>query len=162
MEENNPHEEVIAEYKKFQLNCKNASNLILRSLTKRVLRIVLPCFGNPFKTVGELDERYNSRSTATKITTMSDLVLTNFTSVNEDIGLYIDKIARRIDDLANVETFLPKEVRIMLFLPSIEAPELQAVIAAIKTLADDKADWEVVLSYLLEEYRDIKLEAPKS
>lgn len=67
-EKNNPHVEESAEYKKIHLACKKASNLIVRSLMNKVLRIVLPSVGKPHKMLEKLDERFDSKSTATKIT----------------------------------------------------------------------------------------------
>lgn len=78
-----------------------------------------------------------------------------YTSIRREIGLHVDKVAGLIDELANMGTVLPNDLTNMLHVASIDAPELKAVIAAIKTLADDKADWQPVYNLLIEEHRDI-------
>lgn len=75
---------------------------------------------------------------------MLDLVLTNFTSISNYIGLHVAKITGLIDEFANMGTVLPTELEITLLVASILAPELQAKGEAIENLADDKADWKIV------------------
>lgn len=62
----NPHAEGTEDYKVFELNRKKASNLIFRSPTNRVMRIVLPERGSPHRILKKLDERYVSKSTVKK------------------------------------------------------------------------------------------------
>lgn len=49
----------------------------------------------------------------------------------------------------------------MIFVASIDSPVLKAVIAAIKTLAGEKADWRHVFDRLIEEHREINSKTGK-
>lgn len=51
---------------------------------------------------------------------------------------------------------MDKSLSVGILIASIEVPELGAVVAAIKTLADEDVKWETVSERLIEEGRGLK------
>lgn len=55
-------------------NKKKARNLIIHALTEKPLRVVRSKIGEPFEIIHKLDEREDSKSTASRIIKMTDFV----------------------------------------------------------------------------------------
>lgn len=70
--EENPHEEE-AQKAKFIADQKKASNIIVLALSDKPLRVIRSNIGNPNKMLQRLDERYDSKSTASRVAKMSEL-----------------------------------------------------------------------------------------
>lgn len=155
-QEKNPYAEESNDWKNFEQNKKKASNLTVHSPANLVLHVVLPDVGHPYQMLKRLDERYDSKPASTKIEKMTELVSIRYLSMRRDISLHIDQMSAIIDQLSSMGTQLPKELTVSLLMASIEVPELSSVIAAIKTISDDKMEWEAVASRLLEEQREFK------
>lgn len=60
-----------------------------------------------------------------------------------------------------MNTPIPKELQIALLVSSIRAPELFAVTAAVKTLADEAMTWEKVCARLIEEQQALHTNQPR-
>lgn len=103
-----------------------------------------------------LDEKNDPKSRSTKISEIPELIAVRHSSVKHDIILYIDKMSGLVDLFSNMGTALPKEQTVSLLFLSIDVPELKAVTAAIKTLADDKVQWESVASRLIKEHMELQ------
>lgn len=121
-----------------------------------MLRVVLPEVGHPYQMLKRLDERYDSWSTSTKIAKMTEFISLRYPSMRRDISFHIDQMSELIDRMRSKGTQLPEEPTVSLLMASVEAPELSSVTAAIKTLADEKLEWEAVANRLLEKEREFK------
>lgn len=147
---------------KFAADQKKASNLIIHSLADKPLRVVRSEIGNPFNMMKKLDERYDSKSTATRISKMTELVSLRYSSMKMDIGTHIDQMAGILEQLDSMNTPISSELCIALLIASISVPELAPVTAAVKTLADDVATWDTVTARLIEEHQSIKMKNTKT
>lgn len=99
----------------------------------------------------KLDQGYDSKSTASKIAKMSELVSIRYTNLGEDLSHHIDRMAGLLDQLKSLGNYLDDALSIRILVDSIEVSELQAVTAAIKTQAETDIKWEEVTGRLLEE-----------
>lgn len=86
-----------------------------------------------------LDSRYDSKSTASKITKMSELVSVRFPSSKADIAKHIDGMAALLEQLRCMEAKMDDSLEVGILIASIDVPDLKPVVAAIKTLADSVA-----------------------
>lgn len=147
--------------KEFEASQKKASNIIVHALEDNPLRVVRSVIGNPFLMLQKLDDRYDSKSSASRISKMTELISMRYVNLKKDIGTHIDQMAAVLEQLESMETKLPDELAIALLVSSIDVPELSPVTAAIKTLSDDKAKWEDVTARLIEEQQSIRMKTPK-
>jgi len=139
----------------FEASQRKASHIIIHALTDKPLRVIRSEVGNPFQMLAKLDERYDSKTTASRISKMTELVSLRYMSVNKDMSTHVDKMAGILEQLAAMDTRIQDELAVALLVASIEAPELEAVTAAIKTLSDDTATWDDVTQRLIEEQRGL-------
>lgn len=70
----NTHDINTNDLEKFEMNCKEALNLIVRSLTNKLLIIVLSVVGKHFQMLKRVDKRYDSQSRATRISKITEIV----------------------------------------------------------------------------------------
>lgn len=86
----------------------------------------------------KLDERYDSKATASRIWKMSELVSLRYVSLKENIGIHIDKIEALIEQLKNIRTTIEDVLAVGIHVASIDVQQFLQVTAAIKTLSEDK------------------------
>ena len=134
--------------------CK-ASSLIVSALSDQALRVVRSVIGFPFRMMEKLDARYNSRTTASKISKMGLLFSMKLERTSGSLEEHVDRMADIIDQLRSMNTTVEESLAVGVLLSSIVAPELQNVTAAIRTLADDNLTWEVATERLLDEHRTL-------
>lgn len=125
------HEDGTEDYYVFEPKRTKALNLIVSSVTNRVLRIALPDIGSPHHILKKLDELYDSKSAVTKISKITELLSMKYSSIKKYISLHIDKNSSLIDQLKSVGTDLPNELAASFPIAYIEASKLNAVTAAI-------------------------------
>lgn len=101
----------------------------------------------------KLDARYDSHTTASKITKISEIVSLRFRGGSADISKHIDKLASLLEQLEAMKAKIDDALAIGILFTSIEVPELVEVIAAVKTLSEDNLKWENVYQRLIEEWR---------
>lgn len=87
-----------------QDDLQKASNLIVTSLSDQALRVVRFLAGNPTEMLHKLDARYDSRSTASKIAKMSEMVNNRFSSLHDDITTHCDNMAGLIEQIRSMGT----------------------------------------------------------
>ena len=58
----------------FVTNQKKASNMIVAALSDKALWVVRFCIGQPYEMLIRLDERYDSKSAATRVAKMTKLI----------------------------------------------------------------------------------------
>lgn len=136
-------------------NRRHASNIIVNTLSDQALRVVRGVIGNPSDMMEKLDSRYDSKTTASRIAKMSELVGTRFTNLNADMSAHVDKMAGLIEQLRSMGTTFDDSLAIGMLVASIEVSELFAVTASIKTLSADSVNWEQVSNRLIEETKTI-------
>lgn len=153
--EKNPHTDA-AKQTKFVVDQKKASNVIVAALSDKALRVVRSSIGKPFEMLRKLDERYDSKSAAARISKMTELITMRYDSINKNMGTHIDQMAAVLEQLEGMNTAIPQELSIALLIASIQAEELHALTAAVKTLNDDSTTWEKVTARLLEEHQSLK------
>lgn len=140
---------------------EQASNIIVSALGDHALRVVRSVIGLPHVMLQKLDARYDSKSTATRISKMAELVCVKFTNAREDISKHVDRLAGLLEQLRSMNTPLPDSLAIGILVASIEVSELTPVTAAIKTLADKDLNWEEVSSRLIEECKALRTSSGK-
>lgn len=78
---------------------EQASNTIIHALGDHALRIVRVVTGAPWEMMAKLDNRYDLRTTATRISTMAELVTVMYCTVRGDMSNHIDRLAALIEKL---------------------------------------------------------------
>ena len=146
------------ETQKFADRQRQASNLVISALGDHALRVVRTVIGKPYEMLEKLDKRYNSHSTATKITKMTELVSMKYCNPKADITKHIDRMASILETLRSMKSGLDEALSIGILVASIEVSELLPVVAAIKTLSERDVKWETVSARLIEESKAVKRE----
>lgn len=134
---------------------QQASNIIVSALGDHALRVVRTIVGRPYEMMQKLDARYDSKSTASKISKMVELVSVRYTSVRDDMSKHIDRLAGLVEQLNNMGSQLPEDLTVGILVASIEVTALMPVTASIKTLSDENLKWEDVSSRLIEEVKSL-------
>ena len=128
----------------------------MSALGGHALRVVRAVIGQPFEMLEKLDARYDSRTTALKISNMSELVSVRYSSLKEDMSKHIDSVAALLEQPRNMGTVLSDDFAIGILVASIDVHDLRPATAAIKTLAEHEINWEDVTTRLIEEVRELK------
>lgn len=152
----NPHTEDEQKKVKFDADKKKASNIIIRSLSDMALRIVRADIGNPVQMLKKLDERFDSKSAASRIAKMTELISLRYDTTKRSVAKHIDQMAGTLEQLQGMNTPIPDELCIALLIASIQAPEMFPITAALKTLTDENATWEKVTARLIEEHQTLR------
>ena len=140
----------------FESQKKQASGIIVEALGDHALRVVRTVKGKPVEMLEKLDGRYDSKTTASKISKMFELVSLRYTSPRFDITKHIDKMAAIVEQLAAMQASMDESLTVGILVASIDVVEMRPVISAIKTLADGDVKWDGVAERLIEEWRSIK------
>lgn len=135
---------------------KQASGIIVSALGDHALRVVRSVVGNPAAMLEKLDARYDSKSTASKITKMSKLVSVRFSNPKAGIEKHIDAMAALLEQLKAMNAKMDDSLAVGILIASIDVPDLKPVVAAIKTLSDSVATWETVSERLIDEWRGLR------
>lgn len=143
----------IATFKAHQMQ---ASNIMVGALSDHPLRVVRTVIGKPYQMLAKLDARYDSKSTSSKISKMSDLVSMRYSTLKEDISKHIDRMRATTEQLANMGTIVQEPLAIGILVASIDVTALRPVTAAIKTLAERDLTWDTVTERLIEEAKSAK------
>ena len=134
---------------------KIASGLIVAALSDSALRVVRSVVGKPFDMLQKQDPRYASTTTASKISTMADLVSMKFRSSGRSLASHIDKMAGLLEKLKSMKSDVDDVLATGILLAFVDVPELNPVIAALKTLAEEDITWDTVTTRLLDEWSDV-------
>ena len=119
---------------------EKASAIIVTALGDKALRVVRNVTGEPMQMLRKLDERYNSKTIASKISKMSELVSLHYTDQKEDISARIDRVAGLVEQLKGIYLPIDEVMAIGILIASIKESKLAPVVAAIKTIPDDKIE----------------------
>ena len=87
----------------FESQKKQASGIIVKALGDHALRVVRTVKGKPVEMLEKLDGRYDSKTTASKISKMVELVSLRYTSPRFDITKHIEKMAAIVEQLAAMQ-----------------------------------------------------------
>ena len=139
----------------FKDSKRQAGNIIVSALSDQALRVVRSVMSNPKDMLEKLDRRYDSKTTASKIAKMSELVSMRYTSIRDDMARHVDRMAALIEQLRSMKTTLDDSLAIGILVASIDVPSLLPITAAIKTLAESDINWEDVTSRLIEESKTL-------
>ena len=134
---------------------RRAFVIIIRALSDAALRVVRDVITDPVQMLAKLDARYDNKSTAAKISKMSELVSIAYKNSAKDIRKHIDKLAGLVAQLKAMKTPIADTIAVGILLASIPVPSLDPITAAIKTLADDQMTWDNVATRLIEEWREL-------
>lgn len=148
-----PREMAEEDYKKKQ---KLASSIMVMALSDPALRIVHSVKHDPVKMIELLDARYASKTAASKITKMSDLITMKFTSLRSDLPMHIDQMRATIEQLKAMSVTIEDSFAVTILVASIEVAALRPATTAIKTLAEDDLKWDTVAERLTEEAKGLK------
>lgn len=135
----------------------HASNIIVSTLNDQALRVVRSEIGQPLDMLTKLDIRYDSKSTATRIFKMSELVSMRYVSLRSDMSTHVYKMAGLIEQLLAMGTSFDDALAVGILVASIDVTELSPVTASIETLSNDKITWEAVSTRLIEEVHTLTL-----
>ena len=141
---------------KFVADQRKGSSIIVAALSEKALWVVRSSIGKPFEMLHKLDERYNSKSAATRISKITELITMCYDSIKKSMGTHIDQMDAVLEQLEGINTSMPLELSVALLIASIQGQELHAVTAAVKTLNDDSITWEKVTARFLEEHQVLK------
>ena len=134
---------------------QKASAIIVTALGDRPLRVVRNVIGDPAQMMTKLDERYNSKSIAAKISKMAELVSAHYTDRQEDISAHIDRMAGLVDQIKGMNLPIDETMSIGILIASIKVSKLAPVVAAIKTIPDKDMKWDNVATRLIEDWKDL-------
>ena len=153
--EKNPYEDPdeIAAFEEAQ---RKSSGIMVSALSNKALRIVRGTVNNPFLMLKKLRERYDSKTPASRIAKMTELMGLRYESIRKDLGAHVDRMDGIFEKLDDMQTSIPGELRIAILIASIDASELIPMTAALKTLSDDEANWEDVSARLIDEQKTLK------
>ena len=154
--ERNPHSDPDRKAK-FAADMRKASGIIVAALSNEPLRIARADVGKPYTMLKKLSERYDSKSTASRISKMTELIFLRYVDLNKDIGTHIDRMAGILEQLASMNTAIPDELSIALLISSIHVNEMAPMAAAVKTMSDESATWDKVTTRLIEEHHSLKI-----
>lgn len=141
---------------------EEASNIIVSALSDHALRVVRSVIDDPAAMLAKLDDRYDSKTTASKITKMVELVSVRYSSLKDSMPRHVDKIAALVEQLQAMGTKLDNALVVGILIASITVDELKPASAAIKTLTDDNLKWEDVTARLIEEVKSLKVDHNQS
>lgn len=130
---------------------QQASNIIVATLSDQAVSIVRTVIGKPNEMMNKLNERYDSKSTASKIAKMSELVSMRYMTLKDDLSGHFDRMAGLLEQLKAMENSLDDSLYIGILVASIEVSHLLPVTAAIKTLVEKDVKLKEVTGRLLEE-----------
>ena len=127
---------------------RKAAAIIINGLGDKPLRVVSNYTKDPQVMLQKLRERYASTKLSTRMSLMSELQSLRYKS--GDMGEYIDRYTGLHDRLESMAAKVPEELAIIMFLHSMNG-KFEAIIAAIRTMGDEKLTWDDVTARLLEE-----------
>lgn len=93
------------------------SNVTVKALSDHALRFARAANGDPILMLEKLDNRYDSNSTVTKISKMSELVSMRFASHKEDTVEHVDCMVGLLEQLKSMGTGLGGYPKIAYWLP---------------------------------------------
>lgn len=134
---------------------EKASAIIVTSLGDKALRVVCNVTSDPALMLSKLDERYNSKTIAAKISKMAELVSLHYEDRSKDIAVHIDRLAGLIDHLHGMSLPMDDTMAIGILIASIKVQKLAPVVAAIKTIPDKDMKWDTVAARLIEDWKDL-------
>ena len=130
---------------------QQASKIFVAALSDQALCVVRTVIEITTEMLTKLERRYESKSTASNIAKMSELVSMRFTSLTDDLSGHIDRMAGLLEQLFSMGSGVADSLAISILVASIEVPLLQPVTAAIKTLAESNINWEDLTNLPFEE-----------
>lgn len=132
-----------------------ASAIIVAALGDKALRVVRHVIEDPAQMMTKLDERYNSKTLAAKISKMSELVSVHYTDRSKDISTHIDRLDGLVSQIKGMQIPLDDTMAIGILIASIKVTRLAPVVAAIKTIPDKDITWDAVAARLIEDWKDL-------
>jgi gag-polypeptide of LTR copia-type len=127
---------------------RKAAAIIINGLGDKPLRVFSNHTKDPQVMLQKLRERYASTKISTRMSLMSELQSLRYKS--GDTGENIDRYTGLMDRLESISAKVPEELAIIMFLHSMNG-KIEAIIATIRTMGDDKLTWDDVTARLLEE-----------
>ena len=135
--------------------CKRANAIIVTALGDNALQVVASVHGRPAQIMTKLDERYNSKSMAAKISRMAEFVSLHYTDRTNNIATHIDRMASLVAKLKSMSLPIDDTMAIGVLVASIKVASLAPVVAAIKTIPASDMTWDTVASRLIEDWGDL-------
>lgn len=150
----------ISDTEKFGVVQKQVSRTIFSALGDQNFRVVRSVLGKPVEMLENFMLDTTQKSTASKITKMSELVSVRYTNPKADISKLIDFMPALLEQLKAMEAKMDDSLAVGILIVSIDVHDFKPVVAAIKTLSDAYATWETVSERLVDEF--IRLKKGKS
>lgn len=135
---------------------EEARNIIDTVISDNALRVVRTVFGDPAAVMAKLDDRYISKTTASKISKTVKLVFVRYSSLKESMPRHVDKIAALVVQIHFMGTTLDETLVTGIIVASITVDELKMAWAAFKKFFGDKLKWKDVTARLIGEERSLK------
>ena len=135
---------------------RRASRIIIHAVMDKPHRVIRSNVGNPFRTIMKLDERYDSKSTATPVSRVTELMSLRYTSPRRNIWPHIEEMVALLEEPDSMNMKMPDELEISFLISSVYVAEMAPVKAAITTRADRRATWESVTARIIEEHMLLK------
>ena len=111
------------------------SGIIVSALSDSTLRVVRSVICDPAEIMKKSDGRFESRSTASNISKLTEFVSARFVNIKSDITKHIDRMAYILEQLKAMDVQIDNSMQVCVLLASVYVLELGPVTAVIKTLA---------------------------
>lgn len=128
---------------------QTANGIIVPALSDSALRTVPNVIRDPVKMVERLDAFFDSQSTVTNISQITELASLSYRKGKDDITKHIDRMAALMGQIKSMKTIVDDAVQIGVFIVPIEVSELSSVTAAINNCAEKDISLETVTDRLI-------------
>lgn len=137
-----------------------ARSIIINALGDRPLKAVQKHSANPLQMWEKLTERYAGQTTSNKLMTLNE-TFSKILHPGDSIQDHIGDLEVCFTKLANAGQQFNELLQVSILLNSIrDCVEYEPTVAAIRTMDEDKATWDIVTARLIDEYKDRKNNGP--
>lgn len=139
------------ESKETEKKQRMAKSIIVMTPSDAPLQIAHIVKGDPVKMLVKLQDCYDSRTAASKITRMTDIITNLYTSLNLEIGKHTDQVVSGIEYFNGMNISLHESFAVALLAIFIDVTALRPALTEIKTLAEEDLKWKTVAEILTDE-----------
>lgn len=136
--------------KKCKESERQANNIVVAALGDRDLHVARTVSDRPSEMLKKLDAGYRSRSAATKIGVLLELVSVEFIITDKSRSAHTDRLAGLLENLKGTDSDPMDSSAVVGLAASVQTSELMPTNAATDTLTEAVVEWEDVSRFLRE------------
>lgn len=140
---------------KFTEQKQQAGNSVVNALSDHVFRVLRTVIGIPKNMLVNLDDGYESKSIASRISQMPKLISVQHTSLREDVNKHTDLLSGSFEHFCSIGASPRDSVAIRNLNSFSKIPELAPVTASIKKLSELELKCRDVSTRLAEEVANL-------